>query len=137
MGDGWAYRYDAHMIRGFEQTHQPSPWINDYGQFAIMPVRDFRKVSQKDRASWFTHKSETAKPHYYQVYLCDHDINAELAPADRAAVFRFTYPESASSGLIIDAYDNGSYIKVIPEMNAVVGYTTKNSGGVPDNFRTR
>ncbi|MFV0332265.1 MAG: glycoside hydrolase family 92 protein, partial [Dysgonomonas sp.] len=36
MGDGWAYTYDADKIRGFKQTHQPSPWINDYGQFAIM-----------------------------------------------------------------------------------------------------
>ena len=135
MGDGWAYRYDAHQIRGFEQTHQPSPWINDYGQFAIMPVRDINKVSQNDRASWFTHKSETAKPYYYQVYLCDHDINAEIAPTERAAAFRFTYPESSTSGIIVDAYDDGSYIKVIPEENAVVGYTTKNSGGVPDNFR--
>ena len=135
MGDGWAYRYDAHQIRGFEQTHQPSPWINDYGQFAIMPVRDISKVSQHDRASWFTHKSETAKPYYYQVYLCDHDINVEIAPTQRAAAFRFTYPESSTSGIIVDAYDDGSYIKVIPEENAVVGYTTKNSGGVPDNFR--
>ena len=135
MGDGWAYRYDAHQIRGFEQTHQPSPWINDYGQFAIMPVRDISKLSQHDRASWFTHKSETAKPYYYQVYLCDHDINAEIAPTERAAAFRFTYPESSTSGVIVDAYDDGSYIKVIPEENAVVGYTTKNSGGVPDNFR--
>ena len=39
MGDGWAYTYDADKIRGFKQTHQPSPWINDYGQFAIMPVK--------------------------------------------------------------------------------------------------
>ena len=38
MGDGWVYRYDADKIRGFKQTHQPSPWINDYGQFSIMPV---------------------------------------------------------------------------------------------------
>ena len=135
MGDGWAYRYNVLQIRGFEQTHQPSPWINDYGQFAIMPVRDAEAVSQEDRASWFTHKSETAKPHYYQVYLCDHDINAELAPTERAAAFRFTYPESSTSGVVVDAYDDGSYIKVIPEENAIVGYTTKNSGGVPDNFR--
>ena len=38
MGDGWAYTYDADKIRGFKQTHQPSPWMNDYGQFAIMPI---------------------------------------------------------------------------------------------------
>ena len=39
MGDGWIYTYGSHTIRGLKQTHQPSPWINDYGQFSIMPVR--------------------------------------------------------------------------------------------------
>lgn len=135
MGHGWAYRYDAHLIRGFEQTHQPSPWINDYGQFAIMPVKDSHNVDQDSRASWFSHKSETARPYYYQVYLCDHDINAEIAPTERAAAFVFTYPQSNTSGVIVDAYDEGSYIKVIPQENAIVGYTTKNNGGVPENFR--
>ncbi len=38
MGNGWAYTYSSDKIRGFKQTHQPSPWMNDYGQFAIMPV---------------------------------------------------------------------------------------------------
>ena len=135
MGDGWTYRYDAHHIRGFKQTHQPSPWINDYGQFALMPVRDAAAVEQNARASWFSHKSETARPYHYQVYLADHDINVEIAPTERAASFLMTFPESSTSGVVIDAYDNGSYIKVIPEKNAVVGYTTKNSGGVPENFR--
>ena len=135
MGDGWAYRYDAHLIRGFEQTHQPSPWINDYGQFAIMPVRDAKAVDQDSRASWFTHNSEVAKPFYYQVYLADHDINAELAPTERAASLLFTFPESETSGIIVDAYNEGSFIKVLPEENAIVGYTTRNCGGVPENFR--
>ena len=135
MGDGWAYRYDQNIIRGLKQTHQPSPWINDYGQFAIMPVRDASNVDESSRASWFSHKSETARPYYYQVYLADHDINAEVSPTERAASFKFTYPESETSGVVIDAFDKGSYIRVIPEINVVVGYTTKNSGGVPDNFR--
>ena len=135
MGDGWAYRYDAHWIRGFKQTHQPSPWINDYGQFAIMPVRDASTVEQNRRASWFSHKSETAKPYYYQVYLADHDINVEIAPTERAAAMMFTYPAGEVSGVVVDAYDEGSYIKVLPEKQAIIGYTTKNCGGVPDNFR--
>lgn len=135
MGDGWAYRYDSHIIRGFKQTHQPSPWINDYGQFAIMPVCNADKVDQNSRGSWFSHQSETAKPYYYQVYLADHDINVEITPTERAASLLFTFPEGEKSGIIVDAYDNGSFIKVIPEENIVVGYTTKNSGGVPDNFR--
>ena len=30
MGDGWQYTYNANKIRGIKQTHQPSPWINDW-----------------------------------------------------------------------------------------------------------
>ena len=58
MGDGWMYSYTAHKIKGFKQTHQPSPWINDYGQFAIMPVVGKPEFNQDRRASWFSHKAE-------------------------------------------------------------------------------
>ena len=135
MGDGWGYTYTANKIRGFKQTHQPSPWINDYGQFAIMPVVGIPEFDQDRRASWFSHKSEIAKPYYYEVYLAEHDVKTELTPTDRAAMFRFTFPENEHSYVVVDAFDKGSYIKVIPEENKVIGYTTKNSGGVPDNFK--
>ena len=135
MGDGWAYTYQSHKIRGIKQTHQPSPWINDYGQFSIMPVKGRGKINENDRASWFSHKSETAKPYYYSVYLADHDITAEVAPTERAAIMRFTMPESDDCGIVIDAFDRGSHIEIIPEKRMVVGYTTRNSGGVPANFK--
>ena len=135
MGDGWAYTYDADKIRGIKQTHQPSPWINDYGQFAIMPVTGKVVFDEDERASWFSHKAETARPYYYKVYLADHDVVAEVTPTERAAAIRFTFPENDSSTVVIDALDNGSAITVIPAENRVVGYTTKNSGGVPDNFK--
>lgn len=135
MGDGWAYTYDADKIRGFKQTHQPSPWINDYGQFSLMPVTGKAEFDQDKRASWFSHKAEVVKPYYYKVYLADHDVVTELAPTSRAALFRFTFPESKESYIVVDAFDNGSYIKVIPEENKIIGYTTKNNGGVPDNFK--
>lgn len=135
MGDGWAYTYDADKIRGFKQTHQPSPWINDYGQFAIMPVTGKPVFDQDERASWFSHKAETAKPYYYKVYLADHDVVTEMSPTERAVMFRFTFPENENSYIIVDAFDKGSYVKIIPEENKIIGYTTKNSGGVPDNFR--
>ena len=135
MGDGWTYCYTADKIRGFKQTHQPSPWINDYGQFALMPVTGDPVFNQDDRASWFSHKAEEARPYYYGVYLADHDVYVELTPTERAAAFRIKYPEEEKPYLVVDAFDNGSYIKVIPEENRIVGYTTKNSGGVPSNFR--
>ena len=135
MGDGWAYTYDSDKIRGFKQTHQPSPWINDYGQFSLMPVTGRMEIDQNRRASWFSHKAETVTPYYYSVYLADHDVTTEIAPTERCAYFRFTFPETDNSYVVIDAFDRGSYVKVIPEENKIVGYTTRNSGGVPRNFR--
>lgn len=135
MGDGWAYTYDADRIRGFKQTHQPSPWMNDYGQFAIMPVTGALKYNEDERASWFSHKSEVAKPHYYSVYLADHNVTTEITPTQRAAQFRFTFPESDSSYIVIDAMDEGSYVKIIPEENKVIGYTTKYARGKLTNFK--
>lgn len=135
MGDGWAYTYDSDKIRGFKQTHQPSPWINDYGQFAIMPTTGKLRFDQDERASWFSHKSEVAKPYYYKVYLADHDVTTEIAPTERAAALQFTFPDSKESRVVIDALDKGSFVKIIAEENKIVGYTTKNSGGVPSNFK--
>ncbi|WP_266202388.1 GH92 family glycosyl hydrolase [Pontibacter kalidii] len=135
MGDGWGYMYSADKIRGFKQTHQPSPWMNDYGQFAIMPVTGKLRFDQDSRASWFSHKAEVAKPYYYSVYLADHDVTTEITPTERAARFRFTFPQTDSAFVVVDAFDQGSYVKVIPSENKIVGYTTKNSGGVPENFK--
>jgi len=135
MGDGWAYVYDADKIRGFKQTHQPSPWINDYGQFSLMPVTGKTVFDEEERASWFSHKAETATPYYYKVYLADYDITTEITPTERAAVFRFTFPEDESSSVVVDAFDRGSSIQILPDERKIIGYTSRNSGGVPDNFK--
>ena len=135
MGDGWIYTYDATKIRGFKQTHQPSPWVNDYGQFSLFPLTGQLKITEEERASWFSHKAETANPHYYKVYLAEYDVVTEITPTERAAMFRFTFPQNDSSFVLIDAFDRGSYVKILPSENKIIGYTTRNRGGVPDNFK--
>ena len=135
MGDGWTYTYTADKLRGFKQTHQPSPWINDYGQFTIMPETGETPIfDEEKRASWFSHKAEVATPYYYRAYLADYDVVTELAPTERAAIMRITFPDSKSY-IVVDAFDKGSYVKIMPKERMIVGYTTKNSGGVPHNFK--
>ena len=135
MGDGWLYTYTANKIRGFKQTHQPSPWINDYGQFSLMPTVGEPVWDENDRASWFSHKAEVATPYYYKVYLADYDVIAEVAPTERAAILRFTFPETDQANVVIDAFDKGSVVRIDPEQHAVYGYSTRNSGGVPEGFK--
>ena len=134
-GDGWQYTYTADKIRGFKQTHQPSPWMNDYGMFSLMPITGEVTFDEEKRASWFSHKAEIAKPYYYRVYLADYDITTEIAPTERAAIFRFTFPQEEMSYVVLDAYDRGSYVQIQPEKNRIVGYTTRNSGGVTKDFK--
>ncbi len=134
MGDGWTYKYNENQIRGIKQTHQPSPWINDYAAFSLMAVTGKLKYQEDKRESWFSHKAETVKPYHYKVYLADYDIVAELAPTERAAHFKFTFPKSDSSYIMLDGFFKGSMVKIIPEERKIIGYCRNNSGGVPDNF---
>lgn len=134
MGDGWTYKYDENKIRGIKQTHQPSPWINDYAAFSLMAVTGDLKFQEDERESWFSHKAETVKPYHYSVYLADYDVVAEVSPTERAAHFKFIFPESGKSYILLDAFYNGSMVKIIPEERKIIGYCRNNSGGVPDNF---
>ena len=135
MGDGWAYTYDADKIKGFKQTHQPSPWMNDYGAFAIMPGVGKPKFKEDERASWFSHKAEVATPYSYSVYLADADVTAELTPTERAAYFKFDFPKTDSAYVVIDALDKGSYIKILPKEKKIIGYTTRYAAGKYENFK--
>ena len=134
MGNGWCYTYDDVKIMGIKQTHQPSPWINDYAAFSLMPLTGKLRIKEDERASWFSHKAEIVKPYYYSVYLADYDVTAEVTPTERSAIFRFTFPENDSSFILIDAFNEGSMVKIIPSERKIVGYCRNNSGGVPENF---
>ena len=135
MGNGWGYTYADHKISGIKQTHQPSPWMNDYAAFEIMATTGPVRLRQEERSSWFSHKAESAKPYKYQVYLADYDVTAEVAPTERAAQFRFTFPKSDDAHIVLDAYDGGSMVSVDAKRRRITGYVRNNSGGVPDNFR--
>jgi len=134
MGSGWGYTYAAKKINGIKQTHQPSPWMNDYAALALFAETGPLKIEQEDRASWFSHKAEEARPYGYKVYLADYDVTAEVTPTARAAQFRFTFPKSDDAHILIDGQDGGSMVTIDPVKRRITGYVRNNSGGVPDNF---
>lgn len=136
MGSGWGYTYASKKINGIKQTHQPSPWMNDYAALALFAETGPLKVEQEDRASWFSHKAEEARPYGYKVYLADYDVTAEVTPTARAAQFRFTFPKSDDAHILIDGQDGGSMVTIDPAHRRITGYVRNNSGGVPDNFHS-
>ena len=120
MGDGWAYTYKSDQLVGFKQTHQPSPWINDYGAFSLMPSVGKLSVLEDERKLKFNHDNEIVEPHYYSVILDEINTKVEFTVTDRSSFFKFNFPKSVESNIIIDAFFKNSEIKVIPD---AVSYT--------------
>ncbi|RMG22130.1 MAG: glycoside hydrolase family 92 protein [Bacteroidetes bacterium] len=131
---GWIYTYQAEKLQGLRATHQPSPWMGDYGQFTLMPMLAPLRIADKERAARFSHESEIARPHYYSVLLEESGIKAEMTPSMRCAIMRFTFPKSKDAFILLDASDAQAKVSISPETQSISGYTTANSGGVPDNF---
>ena len=132
MGNGWIYTDKNSGLVGIRQTHQPSPWINDYGAFSIMPIIGDLRVLEDERKS--NYKNIKVLPHYYKVELTESKTILELTPTKRSAHIKIKFLEDYKSHIIIDAFFKGSEIKIIPEENRIIGTAKNNSGGVPENF---
>ncbi|WP_374164851.1 GH92 family glycosyl hydrolase [Arcticibacter sp. MXS-1] len=132
-GDGWKYQYFKETIRGFQQAHQCSSWSNDYAVFSLMPVSGALKVNEDERALKFRHEKETARPDYYKVEF-ENGIRTEMAPTERGAHLRFSFPRGEKSYVVLDGYTKMSMVKIIPSERKIVGYVN-NGHYVPENFR--
>jgi putative alpha-1,2-mannosidase len=104
-GDGWKYQYSAGTIRGFGQTHQCSPWVNDYGVFTLMPESGELTVDENKRAAAFRHENEVGRPDYYKVGF-DNGVTTEITPTERGAHMRFTFPATGNAYLVLDGYSS-------------------------------
>lgn len=119
-GDGWKYQYSATTIRGFQPTHQCSPWVGDYGVFSLMPVPEL-VVDESKRATPFSHDKEIAKPHYYKVTL-ENGITTEFSPTTRSAHFRFSFPAKGDAFLVLDGYTKTSQVQIDVANLRITGY---------------
>lgn len=132
-GSGWMYTYTDSLMRGFRQTHQPSPWINDYGTFSIMPLAGELKVSHKERLVPFSHQQEKSTPYNYSV-IFDNGVQTSLSATSRGAVFEVTFPDKEDQYVVVDAYNGGGSMVIESGNKLLKGVSRYNNGGVPDNF---
>ena len=120
-GEGFKYLYDSDQIRGFGQSHQPSPWVSDYAVYTFFPETGKLEVDPDKRGARFSHSNEEGHPHYYRVTFMD-GITTEMAPTERGVHLRFTYPKKQDAFLIIDGYTEQSEVHIDPEKRQVTGW---------------
>lgn len=131
---GWIYTYDATRIQGLRATHQPSPWMGDYGQVSFMPMLGQVVTDDQARAATFAHEQESAHPYYYAVELSESQIRMEVAPSSRAAQLQFTFPKHELATLVMDASKGPAEVQIDLEAQKISLVARINSGGVPNGF---
>ncbi len=97
------YYADDPIIGGFSLLHFEGTGVPDYGTVGLMPTLGMTetKRSQAGHMRRFDKPSEVTKTGYYAVTL-DDGIRIEITSARRAALFRFSFPESTEPVLLLD-----------------------------------
>jgi len=127
----WLYRWhdgnDANnrpRLQALALSHQPSPWVGDRQTFQVMPsiAPGIPEADRERRALAFSHANELARPYHYRVDF-DNGIRAEMAPADHAAILRFSFPKNTPASLLFDNLDEHSHLILDAETQTISGYT--------------
>lgn len=120
------------MIVGFSQLHLSGTGIGDLGDILVMPYMGGVKLErgrEKERysgyASKFSHKTENAKPGYYQVRLEDYDIDVELTASERVGYHKYTFPQGENARIIVDLQEGLNDRAIDAYMELADEYTIK------------
>ncbi|MFJ8916155.1 GH92 family glycosyl hydrolase [Amycolatopsis sp. NPDC102389] len=124
----WIYSYHRHndaanrpALQAFALSHQPSPWMGDRHTFQVMPGTGPVETDRSRRALAFSHDDEIDRPHHYGVRFAK-GITTDIAPADHAALFRFTFP-GARGWLLFDNARNRGGLRLDAANGVVTGHT--------------
>lgn len=156
----WFHPSDRRYF-GMRCTHQPSPWILDYGQFRIVASVPSIYQTLKDQASAFQPDKSVWKPYYFNTSLIGYGTQngtplVEFTSTSHGAIMRIRFPPKVESiydsgfeqnrriQILMDGGDSSAgrgydfaEVRPMPDDGAISiqGYSRANSGGVPSNFR--
>ncbi|WET76406.1 GH92 family glycosyl hydrolase [Amycolatopsis sp. QT-25] len=124
----WIYSYHRHndaanrpALQAFALSHQPSPWMGDRHTFQVMPGIGPVEADRTRRALAFSHDDEIDRPHHYGVRFAN-GITTDIAPADHAALFRFTFPGDRG-WLLFDNARNRGGLRLDAANGVLTGHT--------------
>ena len=101
---GWeassGYHYEDTSLYGFSHTHLSGTGIGDLGDILFLPFTG--EIPAEKPVARLDHNLEEATPGYYKIVVAPWDITAELTATKRTGVHRYTFPEAAQAGILID-----------------------------------
>jgi predicted alpha-1,2-mannosidase len=126
------YKSTARQLQGVRATHQPSPWIGDYGHFLVMPQVGDMLTGNERQASVFRRADTVIKPYVFETFLGRYQTQLAVTATERCACFRFRFPQESARRILLQPLVGASWFQV--SGNRLEGFTRGNSGGVPPGF---
>jgi predicted alpha-1,2-mannosidase len=97
FGSGSGYQYEDPTIQAFTHTSK-GHW--NLCHIPLLPATG--EFTPDDYSSPYSHKNESARPGYYQVYLERYGVNAELTTTLRCGFHKYTFKPGQPKKLIAD-----------------------------------
>lgn len=109
-GGNWFYNPRHRTFEGIRLTHQPSPWVGDYGAVLFLPTSGEDAIANCAHSS-YRPENAVIEPYVIRAELLRYRVEVELAPTERGGIFRITNKSGKRSGFAIMPYDR-SELKV-------------------------
>ena len=131
----WWFDGNAHEFKWIRCTHQPSPWIGDYGWFMLGPQMG---GFASNPTGFFEPRAATVLPHVLDFRTAPDGMRIELVPTMHGASLRVTFPATTRLEKRIclklgggggDGYEVGTGTHL-----SVDARTNRHSGAVGSNF---
>lgn len=99
--ESWFYKPSAPYLEGIRLTHQPSPWIDDYGTLLLTPQNDVIASKPDMASSSFRLSDSVLAPHYLKVHFLRSNCIFELSPTEYGGAVRLSFLDKRKSYLSI------------------------------------
>ena len=131
----WFYKPNAPYCEGVRLTHQPSPWIGDYGTFLMTVQNDVVANTPERACSSFRHGDAVLSPHYLKLHLLRPNATFELSPTERGAALRITCHDKRNSYLSFLPID-GDYTYTLDKARSLLlGTSNAQARGTAKDFK--
>ena len=130
----WWFDPTLPSVEGIRLTHQPSPWINDYGTLLFAPGWGV-KYDDAQRG-WSGYRVDKAQicPDYINIRFLRSRAEFELVPTVRGAVCRISFDEKNSFVSVYNVFGCGEFF-ADRENKVIYGVTDGNKAGGAKDFK--
>lgn len=133
--EGWFYHPEHEFAEGVRLTHQPSPWINDYGTFLMTPQNDV--ISNTAAGAWSGYRIQDSvqRPDYLKLTFLRSNCTFELTPTERGAAIRLTFGDDRPSFLSFFPTKGNYTYRFDEKTNTLYGTTDGHSQDIAVDFK--